>query len=68
MLSRRTRLLDGKHWEELADIYTDDVVAHHLGEKGGKAIVDNVRKQLDGVRSIHHIHLPEIQLTGPTIA
>ena len=68
LLSRRTRLIDGKHWDELAEIYTDDVYAPHIGETGGRAIVDNVSKQLDGVRSIHQVHLPEIFITSPTTA
>ena len=68
LLSRRTRLIDGKHWDELVKIYTDDVVAHHLGTKGGRALVDAVAKTLEGVRSIHHVHLPEILLTSATTA
>lgn len=68
LISRRTRLLDGKHWDELVNIYTDDVVAHHFGTKGGQALIDAVAKSLDGARSIHQVHLPEILLTSSTTA
>ncbi|MBF4999667.1 nuclear transport factor 2 family protein [Nocardia sp. BSTN01] len=68
LLSRRTRLIDGKHWEKLVEVYTDDVVGHHLGVKGGRAVVEHVRKVLEGVRTIHQLHLPEIEITGSLTA
>lgn len=68
LLSRRTRLIDGKHWDELAKIYTDDVSAHHLGTKGAKAYVEAVSKTLEGARTIHQVHLPEILITSSTTA
>lgn len=68
LLSRRTRLIDGKHWDQLVDVYTDDVVGHHVGAKGAQALVDTVSKVLDGVETVHQVHLPEIVFTSPTTA
>jgi len=68
LLSRRTRLIDGKHWDQLVGLYTDDVVAHHTGTKGAKALVDAVSAMLEGVETIHQVHLPEIVVTSPTEA
>lgn len=68
LLSRRTRLIDGKHWEELIQVYADDVPAHHLGVKGNRLMVEEVARRLEGVRSIHQLHLPEIEVTSPTTA
>src|SRR6218665_2685044 len=66
LIARRARLVDGKHWEALAGLYTDDVVAHHLGTTGPKAMVAEIARALEGIRSIHHVHLPEITMTSPT--
>ncbi|WP_309936370.1 nuclear transport factor 2 family protein [Caballeronia sp. LZ002] len=68
MLSRRARLIDGKHWDELEKLYADDVPAHHLGTHSNKALVTEVAKRLEGVRSIHQLHLPEISLISATTA
>lgn len=68
LLSRRTRLIDEKDWEALVEIYTDDVPGHHTGTTGARALVEYVKKALDGVTSIHQAHLPEIEITSPTTA
>ncbi len=68
LISRRTRYIDGKHWEKLEGIYTEDVVGHHQGTKGPKELVAYVKKSLENMRTVHQVHLPEIEITSPTTA
>lgn len=68
LLARRVRFIDEKDWDSLEQIYTDDVVGHHTGTKGARALVEFVKNTLEGVTTIHQIHLPEIEVTSPTTA
>ena len=36
--------------------------------RGRDAIVRGVQKALEGTRTVHHGHMPEIEITGPTTA
>ena len=68
LVSRRTRLIDGKFWDDLVEIYAEDIEAHHLGLRGNRAVVDAIARRLDGIRTIHQIHLPEIEVISATLA
>jgi hypothetical protein len=70
--ARYFRFLDFKNWDGYRSIFTEDVVVD-LSEPG-----DEVRRGLDPfmdyvrslpiVVSVHHGHMPEIELTSPTTA
>jgi uncharacterized protein (TIGR02246 family) len=70
--ARYFRCLDTKDWDGYRSVFADDVVVD-LSPAG-----DEVRRGLDPfmdyvrgltiVRSVHHGHMPEIELTSPTTA
>ncbi|WP_024796543.1 nuclear transport factor 2 family protein [Tomitella biformata] len=67
-----SRLLDTKRWEEFGDRFTADAVLE-APEAGLRCvsrteIVKLVSAGMDGVRSVHHLHAPEITITGPDSA
>lgn len=68
VLTRRTRLIDGKHWDQLVELYTEDMPSHHTGLVGGRAQVEFVAKVMEGVRTVHQVHMPEIAFTDDTTA
>jgi hypothetical protein len=70
--ARYFRLLDTKRWDEWGLVFTADAmmelpeadaVVHSRDE-----IVGGVSAALDGARTVHHGHMPEIQLTGDDTA
>jgi hypothetical protein len=68
--ARYFRLLDTKHWEEWANLFTLDCQVRY-GEterdrwiSGREAVVSGVRRALDGVVSVHQGYMPEITITG----
>lgn len=79
--ARYFRLLDTKDWAGWRRLFTDDLVSetdtappqpdgsHTLPKlPGADAFVERVRSLLgDGV-TVHHGHMPEIELTGPDTA
>src|SRR5262245_54671508 len=71
--ARYFRFVDGHKWEELRGLFTDDLRMYR-GESPepasttADAFVARVSKNLGNVRSVHHGHMPEIELTGPTTA
>jgi SnoaL-like domain len=80
--ARYFRLMDQKHWDEWNAVFTDDVVAVYHGVPGanksegltenrcsGRAdLVAKVSGFLSKGISIHHGHMPEIELTSQTTA
>jgi hypothetical protein len=76
LLSRRTHLIDGKHWDQLADLYTDDVAAHHTQRPRAVApwsitCAQSLRVCGQFMRvcgQFIQVHLPEIELLSPLAA
>ena len=71
--ARYFRLMDEKDWDALADVFTDDVEMDMRGEgseliRGRDAYMPFIRQVLDGVTTVHHGHMPEIELTSATTA
>src|SRR5437762_13948195 len=71
--ARYFRYLDTHNWTEIRGLFTDDLHMYH-GEGSepasttADAWVARVSQNLADVRSVHHGHMPEIELTGPTTA
>ena len=71
--ARYFRTLDTKDWEGMREVFTDDLVMD-VSESGGgvvagaDAFMGSLRKILQDVVSVHHGHMPEIELTSPTTA
>jgi hypothetical protein len=71
--ARYFRLMDTKQWDEWGDVFTEDA---HLAASpdpnetfSGRAdIVKRVSTVLRDARTVHHGHMPEIELTGPDTA
>lgn len=70
--ARYFRGLDSKDWDLYASVFAEDVVVDNRRVQGGRfegraAFVASVRA-LKLVQSIHHGHMPEIELTSATTA
>jgi SnoaL-like domain len=71
---RYLRCLDQKRWDEIAECFTDDIVADYSSGKyhfeGREAIVAFLVESLGDTSALssHRIHQPEIDLTGPASA
>ena len=71
--ARYFRMMDMKDWDGLARVFTEDVEIDVTGESGGvtKSVADYIpflRAAIEDVITVHHGHMPEIQLTSPTTA
>jgi uncharacterized protein (TIGR02246 family) len=71
--ARYFRLLDTKDWDGFRDLFTDDVVVDVAGDGGGviegaDAFLAMLVPTLADVVTVHHGHMPEIELTSPTTA
>lgn len=72
--ARYFRLLDTKQWEALRDVFTDDFVGEFHGPHpvsrvaSGDEMVEVTRGFLADVLTVHHGHMPEIEITGPDTA
>lgn len=71
--ARYFRLMDTKDWDGLAQVFTDDVVIDVSGEGGGVTTgvaeyLPFLRENIEHVTTVHHGHMPEIELTSPTTA
>ncbi len=67
--ARYFRLLDTHQWPEFTDVFTSDLTVvldsnQHMEFSGREPFIANVRQMLEGVRHVHHGHMPEIALTG----
>jgi uncharacterized protein (TIGR02246 family) len=71
--ARYFRLIDTKDWAGLRDVFTDDVHVDVTADGGGTydgadAFLAMLEPTLRDVVSVHHGHMPEIELTSPTTA
>lgn len=80
--ARYFRLMDQKRWDEWREVFAEDVTAVYHGVPGSRGsneltqiqchgraeLVDKVSKFLAKGVSVHHGHMPEIEVTGPTTA
>ena len=70
--ARYFRTLDQKKWAEWGQVFaTDvnmDVPEADLVLQGRDAVVEFVSGALEGARTVHHGHMPEIELTGADTA
>jgi hypothetical protein len=66
--ARYFRLMDTKSWEDWGQVFARDAVMEvpeaGLVERGREAIVASVSRALTGARTVHHGHMPEIEITG----
>lgn len=72
--ARYFRLLDQKRWDEWGDVFNEDVVAVLEGPhpefryEGRRDMVEQVSAMVGDAVTVHHGHMPEIELTSPTTA
>jgi hypothetical protein len=71
--ARYFRMMDTKDWDGLAAVFTSDVEIDMSGE--GAAVTHGVedylpflRSNIEDVVTVHHGHMPEIELTSPSTA
>jgi hypothetical protein len=74
------RCMDTKDWDGFAQVFAPDAVMDMSSEMrdgttggtgithGNRAIAAFVRSAVDTVQTVHHGHMPEIELTSPTTA
>jgi hypothetical protein len=67
--ARYCRFVDTKQWERLADVFTPDARLEGFGSvpdgADPTALIAAISKRLADAITIHHVHTPEIVLTGP---
>jgi uncharacterized protein (TIGR02246 family) len=70
--ARYFRGIDTKDWALWAEVFAEDAVLEvpdvGMSTVGREAIVQGVSGALEGARTVHHGHMPEIEVTGPTTA
>ena len=70
--ARYFRFLDTKDWDGWGTVFATDAVLEvpeaDVVENGRDAIVTAVSGALEGATTVHHGHMPEIELTGPDTA
>jgi len=73
--ARFARCMDTKHWVEMQDTISKDCVFDARMEGvvddlwiGAEDIVANIRRPLETAVSVHHAHMPEIEITSATTA
>ena len=70
--ARYFRCLDTKDWDGWGQVFAVDAVLEvpeaEVVEHGREAIVASVSAALVGTTTVHHGHMPEIELTGPDTA
>ncbi len=71
--ARYFRTMDAKDWDGMRRVFTDDVVVDTTSSGGGRItgaeqFMAFLRDALDGVVTVHHGHMPEIELSSPTTA
>ena len=64
------RFLDGKRWQEWGELFTEDALLDTTDDapdmiRGRDAIVKAVSRAIGEALTIHHGHMPEIDLVGP---
>jgi uncharacterized protein (TIGR02246 family) len=71
--ARYFRTMDSKDWAGMRDVFTDDVVVDTSSSGGGVVsgadkFVSFLQGVIGDVVTVHHGHMPEIELTSPTTA
>lgn len=70
--ARYFRTLDRQEWDEFGAVFARDGVLEvpevDMVSEGRDAIVTGVSRALAGARTVHHGHMPEIEVTGPDTA
>jgi hypothetical protein len=74
--ARYFRLMDTKQWLPFSQVFSDDVVvdvSHDKHAPGGTIrgraeVVDFIRRAVGKATTVHHGHMPEIELLSPTEA
>jgi ketosteroid isomerase-like protein len=71
--ARYFRYLDTKQWDQWGDVFTEDAElvnpqSRDVPLKGRQEIVRTVSTNLADIVSVHHGHMPEIELLSPTTA
>jgi hypothetical protein len=74
--ARYFRLMDSKQWLPFSQVFSDDIVVdvshdkHAPGDsiRGRADVVDFIRKAIGKAITVHHGHMPEIELLSPTEA
>jgi hypothetical protein len=69
--ARYCRLLDTKDWAGWAALFTADLVLDTTGSggyrtEGRDAALVSVRRSIETVVTVHHVHSPEIEMAGET--
>ncbi len=67
--ARYCRLLDEKDWDGFAALFTEDVVIDTTASggprfEGAVQAVGSIRRSLEAARTVHHVHMPEIEIDG----
>jgi uncharacterized protein (TIGR02246 family) len=71
--ARYFRTMDTKDWDGMREVFADDVVMDTTGS-GGNVItgadefIAFLKQTLGDAVTVHHGHMPEIELTSPTTA
>ena len=71
--ARYFRTMDTKDWEAMRTVFTDDVVVDTTQSggdviTGADAFMAFLESTLQGAITVHHGHMPEIEITSPTTA
>jgi uncharacterized protein (TIGR02246 family) len=71
--ARYFRRMDTKDWDAMRDVFADDVVMDSTASggnvmTGGDECIEFLRETIGDVMTVHHGHMPEIELTSPTTA
>ena len=71
--ARYFRCMDTKAWDELREVFAEDVHVDMEAEGGGvqdsrDEFLTMLRANIEDVSTVHHGHMPEITLTSPTTA
>jgi uncharacterized protein (TIGR02246 family) len=70
--ARYFRMLDTKDWGGFASLFTVDthllVPEGDVDVTGREAVAESISTVLRGVQTVHHGHMPEIELTGSDTA
>jgi ketosteroid isomerase-like protein len=71
--ARYFRLMDAKQWDEWKDVFCESVVIDTTQEgapliEGREAFLRFLKPILANVKTVHHGHMPEIEITGPDTA
>lgn len=71
--ARYFRLMDTKQWDAFGELFSEDAEMNVVDDAGrerghlvGRSeIAARVRAAVDAAQTVHHGHMPEIELTGP---